>query len=808
MLRTPVLRLLLFLAAGPAFLSAETPLTWQATAGPTAGPVYRLVRTHGGMLVAACGTGGVRVSTDNGASWSARNAGITDMLLRAVAVRGAYMLAGSVNGHLFVSADTGATWQLRTTLPSSVTSVDIGTALTMFAGTSGHSLYESTDLGATWHSAGLTQQFPGYSFWSVSAVYGLPLGKTVAGFTSIQGIVYTSIFPEFKWTFQFSGDRKALSFAEDPKGRVMIGWNGDITRSASPYPFQSFETLKGNIPNTDVLAVAADTSGRLFAGTGGSGVFRSVHDGARWSAVNTALPDPYIRTLVSAPDGILYAAGNGGIVYRTAASTVGIIAPTPLTAEDTVTNDGFALLRWGAVTTASTYRLQAAPDTSFAVRSTDTTLTLTAAMVHGFASKQRNYWRVRAESAAETSEFSVPRPFIAGPLPDAPALLSPRKDSAEVPPGHILFRWSAVPNALEYHLSVTSPDPEAHYTGGRLTADTTVSYYIDERSTVYDWSVRTRSIAGWGPFSAPRRFTMLRKPPLYPLLSQPVNLAKDLPRTVTLRWQRRPDTERFLLRIGTDFSFTSAVHYLDSMLTDTAVTVMGLQYSTRYYWQVFGINAGGRSNGSDIFSFFTQIAPPAAPWIVSPEISSKERSRLVSFLWNGAAADSYWVWMTNDTLDWYGRGSIGTFYGTSFQGFFDPGKDYYWRVAAFNAGGMSPWSVTGHFRTEGWSVIDRKNGNLPTTFALRQNYPNPFNAGTTFEFDVAEFRTVRLRLHSLSGGDVALLFTEILSPGTYTVRWNPAGLASGVYLCEMTAIPLYGMTGLVHRSVVKAMLVK
>ena len=77
----------------------------------------------------------------------------------------------------------------------------------------------------------------------------------------------------------------------------------------------------------------------------------------------------------------------------------------------------------------------------------------------------------------------------------------------------------------------------------------------------------------------------------------------------------------------------------------------------------------------------------------------------------------------------------------------------------------------------------------PTAYALEQNYPNPFNPSSDIRYQISEFRIVRIAVYDILGREVAVLVNEKKDPGTYTVTWNAAGIASGMYLCRMTAGP-------------------
>ncbi|NUN08058.1 MAG: T9SS type A sorting domain-containing protein [Ignavibacteriaceae bacterium] len=74
---------------------------------------------------------------------------------------------------------------------------------------------------------------------------------------------------------------------------------------------------------------------------------------------------------------------------------------------------------------------------------------------------------------------------------------------------------------------------------------------------------------------------------------------------------------------------------------------------------------------------------------------------------------------------------------------------------------------------------------MPVSTALYQNYPNPFNPVTTISFDIDKESLVQLRIYDLLGSVVAVLVNDHLSPGRYSIPFNPAHLASGIYLYRL-----------------------
>jgi photosystem II stability/assembly factor-like uncharacterized protein len=81
----------------------------------------------------------------------------------------------------------------------------------------------------------------------------------------------------------------------------------------------------------------------------------------------------------------------------------------------------------------------------------------------------------------------------------------------------------------------------------------------------------------------------------------------------------------------------------------------------------------------------------------------------------------------------------------------------------------------------GITAIQKTNESIPGKYNLYQNYPNPFNPETDFKFDISKAGNVLLNVFDVNGRKITALVDEYLNPGTYNIRWNAAGLSSGVY---------------------------
>jgi hypothetical protein len=94
-----------------------------------------------------------------------------------------------------------------------------------------------------------------------------------------------------------------------------------------------------------------------------------------------------------------------------------------------------------------------------------------------------------------------------------------------------------------------------------------------------------------------------------------------------------------------------------------------------------------------------------------------------------------------------------------------------------------------------------EQGKIPERFELEQNYPNPFNPSTVISYSVpsttgrdlasggqlSEAGDVRLVVYDVLGRAVAVLVNEKEPAGSYRVKFDGAGLASGIYFYTLTA---------------------
>jgi len=107
-------------------------------------------------------------------------------------------------------------------------------------------------------------------------------------------------------------------------------------------------------------------------------------------------------------------------------------------------------------------------------------------------------------------------------------------------------------------------------------------------------------------------------------------------------------------------------------------------------------------------------------------------------------------------------------------------------VSLFGEGdsAMSPWVYATNPVITG--IEDEKDGIL-RSFTLKQNFPNPFNPATQIEYSLPVSSKVSLIIYNLMGQEIARLVNGEQIAGVHSVRWDAAGLSSGIYFSRLRA---------------------
>lgn len=241
-----------------------------------------LIPENSNLIVVGTANGIFR-SEDKGNNWQEINqqAGLSYTDIRALIYRGSEILAGTINGGVFKSINDGKNW-----LPTGLNNTDVQTLATqedyIFAGTIRDGIFRTTDSGSTWQQ-----------------ITNIRQGK---------GTITTEGTGVFRHDTNFSTQRQLDDvntgdiINTNGQSRTVLAISSDKQELTIDRPFRpdltantSFNINTGlTNKNVTVLAVKQNY---IFAGTAGSGVFRSENNGDRWIAINTNLTDLEIRCL-------------------------------------------------------------------------------------------------------------------------------------------------------------------------------------------------------------------------------------------------------------------------------------------------------------------------------------------------------------------------------------------------------------------------------------------------------------------------------------------------------------------------------
>ena len=351
-------------------------------------------------------------------------------------------------------------------------------------------------------------------------------------------------------------------------------------------------------------------------------------------------------------------------------------------------------------------------------------------------------------------------PMIPEVILPAPTLLSPANNTIDISTSPTLT-WNATTDLASYTLQVSTDSLFSSFIYNQ-NGLTTTSQQISglNNLTTYYWRVSATNNNVTSAWSTPIwSFTTTGSAPSDPVLSLPANNTTGISTYPLLAWNTSSGATSYTLQVSNNSSFSSFV-YNQNGLTTTNAIVIGLSYSTAYFWRVNATNSYGTSNWSTVWSFTTAGPPPNAPTLSSPANNATGISVSPTLVWNtSAGATSYTLQvstnnifsslvhnqtgLTNTTLQLTGLSYLTT---------------YYWRVSVTNNNGTSGWSTTWSFSTTGTAPY------APSLFA-------PAN-------DAIDIETPTLLVWSPSAGATSYALQVSTNSSFSSFVYNQSGLTS------------------------------
>lgn len=292
-------------------IAAHAEAQWQQV-GPS-GSAYGIV-AHNGALYAGIQGSAIQRSTDHGTNWTDANTGITEPSNWWLASAQGALFCGTQFGAAFRSVDDGTSWQ-NIGLSGARGFVEHNDTLYACQWYNSQVHY-SSDGGLTWLPTGPVNGTG--SLWPLISVGNdLLVGGQSGG---VQRITHSAD----TWTTSNTGLVSTEVYAFAVLGDVLFAGTGNSGGSGGGV-FRSVDdgatwTASG-VDGYTVYALHAMDS-LLFAGTYQAGVFMSTDTGATWTAFNNGLTNQQIARLTS-DDEYLYAGTLGNGVYRYGTDSIG-----------------------------------------------------------------------------------------------------------------------------------------------------------------------------------------------------------------------------------------------------------------------------------------------------------------------------------------------------------------------------------------------------------------------------------------------------------------------------------------------------
>jgi hypothetical protein len=162
---------------------------------------------------------------------------------------------------------------------------------------------------------------------------------------------------------------------------------------------------------------------------------------------------------------------------------------------------------------------------------------------------------------------------------------------------------------------------------------------------------------------------------------------------------------------------------------------------------------------------------------------------------------------TTKTVKADGAGSYSFTVSYNWSGTITPAKaGYRFTPQSLNLTNVTADKLSQDFTAAQLTSVEEWQAGAPKAYMLAQNYPNPFNPSTTIYYSLIKECYVTVEVYDILGEKITNLVSETETAGNKSVKWEAGGMASGLYLYRITALPTDGSQ--LYTSVRKMFLMK
>jgi len=278
----------------------------------------------------------------------------------------------------------------------------------------------------------------------------------------------------------------------------------------------------------------------------------------------------------------------------------------------------------------------------------------------------------------------------------------------------ITFRWESIPNATRYILNVVDQQTQGRLTNlTEIISDSTnvTLSNVFQSNTRYEWRVKAENNSEFSDFSVPVSF-LVRLAPEAPLITQPLDNSKDLPRSlVQLKWAPVISADYYMVEYFTDSTDLKQF----KVALSTSFIIENLKENTVYNWRIRSVNESGEGITS-WRRFSTGVSTLAEVIMISPATNKTNETRTPVLVWRSVKfATKYRVQMARSLSDLVSnnpeRLTVNQVVNDTTYQVRDLAKatNYIWHVKAINDAGVegSYQPVKYSFTTINMDLLDR-----------------------------------------------------------------------------------------------------
>jgi hypothetical protein len=389
---------------------------------------------------------------------------------------------------------------------------------------------------------------------------------------------------------------------------------------------------------------------------------------------------------------------------------------SPLNNSVNGTNGGFT---WLKVNNTVKYNLQVSLSLDFKNNIIDTLELLDTTFYYSnFNFNENYYWKVKAYSINDSSQWSEIWILNTRPKEGVVILLSPGNDDLQVPVDGKLI-WNKIQGADYYKLQISDKSDFQNliYDESNLI-NNYFGYSKLKLNTEYFWRaafIKDTNFCGW---SAKWSFTTIASDSLpSPVLNSPGNDFNCIPIEGILSWYSVTNANNYIISVS-GFPDFHEIIIREHDISDTQYNYSNLNYEQIYYWRAASGNEYAKSRWSEIRSFLTALQSPT---VVFPPDFSIDQPVDGKIIWSVTHLNNaYHLQISSDSLFENKIVDIDSINDVNYSYQLSGLTTYYCRVKAVNNNNQSLWSRISKFTTtNSTAVVDEYDTDRISLF------PNP-----------------------------------------------------------------------------------